>query len=336
MKKLYGGQQPFLTTVASFAGIICCAFTAGAAQEPYDIDLKDLSRPPLQSPKGQQPSHNTKLPVPTTTGAAQESYDIDLKELSRPPLDRSKRQQSLPKAKKPVSITASANGEFSGYTVQSGDHLFLILMRHFGLSNEAAERLIPEIVRLNGMPRAESLSVGQRLLIPLPAATGTAPKTGRLKSSPPTSPEPETAQPVFTETENLVELTLPPSQPCLLARSVAEQLGVLVPAFSELLNESSVSVSHGPLKLAVVCTIKPAEAYTLGRLLALQGVKLLALNSDETPRRVIEGLAGGLGIPLRLANEETTTDELPLTYLFPAAIAGKDLVLTISPETDTN
>jgi hypothetical protein len=106
---------------------------------------------------------------------------------------------------------------------------------------------------------------------------------------------------------------------------------VFVSPLSPLIDEESVSVSHDALKMVVVCGLAPAEAYTLERLLAMHSLKLLVFKADEGPRKVIEGLADRLGISFRLSNPDTAT-ELPLTYFFPTAIAGKGLMLTIRPD----
>lgn len=304
MKRVSDMRQQIRTLFISLAGIVWCAF-AGAAQEPYDLDLKELRRPPARRAKEQRPPQEPK---------------------------------------KPVSAAPDAKGDNSSYTVRPGDHLFLILMHRYGLSNDAAEQLIPEVMRLNGIRKPKSLSVGQRLIIPLPPPTNTPSQHSRRKSR--RSPQPETAavqpqhaadtetaavQPHAADTTYARELVAPPSQPCLLAGEVAEQLGVRVPPLSPLLDAESISVSYDVLKMAVVCGRAPAETYTLGRLLAQHGVKLLAFKVDEAPRTVIEGLAGRLGISFRLSNDDTAA-ELPLTYTFPAAIAGKDLKLTILPD----
>jgi hypothetical protein len=92
------------------------------------------------------------------------------------------------------------------------------------------------------------------------------------------------------------------------------------------------SMAHNTSKVAVAWFLAPAEAYTLERLLAPQGIKLLLFKGDEAPRSVIEGIAKSLKIPFSLSDTATTA-ELPLTYLFPVAVTGKDLELTIRQDT---
>lgn len=292
MKTLYNRRQQILTLLISLAGVLLCAFAVNAAEELYDIDLKELRRPPLRRAKEQQTPHK---PV------------------------------------EPLSTTQDKKRGSSSYTVRPGDHLFIILMQRYGLSNEAAERLIPEIMRLNGIKKAERLSVGQQLTIPLPAVTDKPTQSNSQSSNAPSHPEPETVSPDANGTPHVRVLAAIPARPCLLAREVAEQLGVHVTPFSTFMDAEGLSMSYYAIKIAVVFGLAPAEAYTLERLLALQGVKLLLFKSDEAPRSVIEGVAGALGIPFRLSNADAAA-ELPLTYLFPAAISGKDLRLTIRPD----
>ena len=294
-------QIPILFII--FAFIALCSSVACAAQEPYDIDLKDLRRP--------------------------HQYELDLNELKRPPLYHTKEPIPQHKTKHSTPVTTESEKETSNYTVKPGDHLFLILMQHYGLSNEDAERLIPEIVRLNGIQKAERLSVGQRITIPLHHKTGAASQKRIQEPPKPPPSEINSEEPRLKDTPEVREIVAKPAQPCLLTREVAEQLGVSISALSTFLGAESISLYHENIKVAVVCGLAPAEAYTVGRMLALQGVKLLAFKTDEEPRNVVEALAAGLGIPFSLSTSESSS-ELPLTYLFPGASAGKDLILTIS------
>lgn len=282
------------TLSISLAGIMWCVCTAGASQEPYDLDLKELRRPPVRRAKDQGATHKPKVSVPASP---------------------------------------AAGGENSSYTVRQGDHLFLILMQRYGLSNKAAEEIIPEIMRLNGIRRPESLAVGQRLIIPLPPITDAAAKTTSLsgqKQLPSPPPESAAEPPQPTDTNHVREIAVNPSRPCLLARDVAEQLEVRISALPPFIDAEGINMSYNVRKIAVVCGVEAAEAYTLERLLAGVGVKLLLFKEDETPRAVIEGVAGGLGIAFSVTAADTAA-VLPLTYLFPAAIAGKDLRLTLRP-----
>ena len=82
-----------------------------------------------------------------------------------------------PKAKAPGGIhkqsarsTAGKNSHITGkgttYTVKAGDHLFKILMRDYGLSNNEAESFIEEIRRENNIYDIKRLRIGQKIIIP--------------------------------------------------------------------------------------------------------------------------------------------------------------------------
>lgn len=142
-------------------GMVCTALCANAGQESYDINLKELK---------------------------QQSYDINLRELRRTPARRARtrRHARSPKRALPAASapTATADGN-SSYTVRSGDHIFLILSRHYGLSNTATERMIPRVMQLNNIRTPYRLTVGQQLLIPLPPPGATTAQGGEQKPSPP-------------------------------------------------------------------------------------------------------------------------------------------------------
>lgn len=279
-------RQQIWTLVILLAGIALCTFEAGAVQEPYDIDLKELRRAPVR---------------------------------------RSMDQRSRNESTESVTAALRSQGEQSRYTVLPGDNLFLILMHRYGLSNKAAEQLIPEIMRLNNIRKPESLSVGQRLIIPLPPATDKATKTDR-------SPLPESvaAPTQTTDIKQVREVAVEPGHPCLLAREIAELLGVRVSALSPFIEVESINLSYKALEVVTFCGLGTAEAYTLERLLANHKIKLLYFKADENPRNVIEGIAKTLEISFDVLNADTDV-ELPLIYLFHSVIDGKDLNLKIVP-----
>lgn len=128
------------------------------------------------------------------TLAAPHSFELDLKDLEttksspksrRQPL-RAPRPESLRDAKpQPAPPAAESNGEYTRYTVRPGDFLFRILIRDFGLSNAQAEALIPEIQRLNKLPSATRLDVGQTILIPRQRRTSPAVPAAQAAPAPP-------------------------------------------------------------------------------------------------------------------------------------------------------
>lgn len=139
------------------------------------------------------------LLLPARVHAVPQQFEIDLKELDRqkpaaaPPRKQAgeaagkqapvrkepaaKKKEPAAKAQHPAKkAQPEARGEHVRYTVQPGDHIFKILVGRFGLSNEAAERLIPQIIELNDIKNIKALEVGRTLLIPAGALREHAPK----------------------------------------------------------------------------------------------------------------------------------------------------------------
>ncbi|WP_026842432.1 LysM peptidoglycan-binding domain-containing protein [Citrifermentans bremense] len=154
------------------------------------------------------------LSLPCQLHAAPPQYEIDLKELDRqkpapapkPAKKEAPAQKHTPVKKEAPGETprpakgaapSSASGEYVRYTVKPGDHIFKILMVNFGMSNEAAERLTPEIVRINNISNIKALTVGRTLLIPAQgkqATSGHHPRKEKHKEKPRTAaPEAKTS-----------------------------------------------------------------------------------------------------------------------------------------------
>jgi hypothetical protein len=55
----------------------------------------------------------------------------------------------------------------SEYTIKPRDHIYLILVKEYGLTSAEAEALIPEVRRMNGVTNIRRLQIGQVLKIPL-------------------------------------------------------------------------------------------------------------------------------------------------------------------------
>ncbi|MBJ6798967.1 LysM peptidoglycan-binding domain-containing protein [Geomonas propionica] len=135
------------------------------------------------------------LLIPARLLAAPPEFQIDIKELDRqkPAAPKSvqkpapKQHKQAPKKKEPEAKApqetkkehAAPAGEHVRYTIKPGDHIFKILVGHFGMSNEAAERLVPQIIELNGIKNIKSLEVGRTLLIPAAALHGGEAKTAK-------------------------------------------------------------------------------------------------------------------------------------------------------------
>ncbi len=194
-------QVPRLILLA-LAGLTCSAHYLHAAEKSYDIDLKEIRK-------------------------AAPSYDINLKELRKSPQRRAKTHRKH--TRKAVQVTTSAPDtapqNSNIYTVQQGDFPLLILTRHYGLSQAAAEQLIPEMMRLNNLRNPRDLTVGQRLIIPLPVVPPTqAPSKDAAAATPPVAPAskpsvqpaialPAVAPPVVQSPVVLAPAAAPPVMP---------------------------------------------------------------------------------------------------------------------------
>lgn len=82
-------------------------------------------------------------------------------------LDKTAESPAGEKQGRRVHKMRSQTAGMSDYTVRSGDHIFKILMKEYGLSNAEAEAIVPEVKRLNGISDIRKLQVGRSLRIPL-------------------------------------------------------------------------------------------------------------------------------------------------------------------------
>lgn len=221
---------------------ICCAASlvtipcAGAAQTPFEIDLKEL-----------EPTAPTAKP-------------------SRKPASRPTRKPSGDDRKIEPSAEKDGDGDVVRYTIKPGDFLFKILIRDFGLSNTEAEARIPHILKLNNISNIRKLDVGQTILIPTGKhAKITQPTTSRAAAAtrqavPAAKPVPATAAPTAktpSQTASVQEVppaekitastmqvkTTPPPQPATLQTpptpttapsADALSVGALVQAWEQL------------------------------------------------------------------------------------------------------
>lgn len=123
----------FLILTLMSAGLV---FAAGS---PFEIEIGDLDR-------GEAASKEVKKQ------RVQPSAKI-----------RGTRAHSVPN----VTANDRQEGDYVKYTIRSGDNIYTILTTRFGLSSKKAERLIPEIKRINGIVDTSGLQIGQTLLLPL-------------------------------------------------------------------------------------------------------------------------------------------------------------------------
>ncbi len=62
--------------------------------------------------------------------------------------------------------SSASSAKVNVYTIKAGDHLFKILMRDYGLSNNEAESFVEEIKRENNIYDIKRLKIGQKITIP--------------------------------------------------------------------------------------------------------------------------------------------------------------------------
>ncbi|BDV41340.1 peptidoglycan-binding protein LysM [Geotalea uraniireducens] len=104
----------------------------------------------------------------TNSFCASSQFELDLQELQNaPPTARhQKRSATRPASHVKKELPPADEEGYSRYTIKPGDFLFKVLIRDFGLSNNAAEALLPEIQRINHLADIKRLEVGQTILIP--------------------------------------------------------------------------------------------------------------------------------------------------------------------------
>lgn len=148
--------------------------------------------------------------------AAESRFEIDLKELPKAAAPPARSVQAPRAAAPPASSPAriKATDGLHHYTVKPGDHIFKILMRDFGLSNQQAEQLMPDIARLNGISDIRRLRVGQKLQIPLTPSSRSGrksdPKAAARKEP---SPQPPPSEPLAVEEQPAAVAVAPPTPP---------------------------------------------------------------------------------------------------------------------------
>lgn len=333
---------------------------AHAAQNDYEIDLRELG------PAKAKAKLQKQQPSPTATD------EIDLKELRRiappQPVKPEQHKHRSHVAAKPEVTKTTESGHESIYVVQPGEYLFQILMKQYGLSDPAAERLIPEVMKLNGISSPKGLKVGQRLRIPLPAKEGrrsasqTAPTTEPRRTTPAdakVASQTQTPIPTPTQTPTQSQTPMPvpapvqvadqtpatnpvvlptvvdvisivSTSPCKLARDLVEKMGLLSTSPTGIQGAETVGAVHSGRIITVACGLSEAEQYTYERLLARSGKLLLVFDGDESAECVVEEMANSLGLEFHKRGADDT--EQPLTYVFaPFGVRTQELQLTILP-----
>lgn len=304
--------------------------SAIAAQNEYEIELKDLSTSKIKI----KHQHKPQIAPPV-------SVEIDLKDLRNiaPPKSAKPPQQKRQNRTTTAKITKGIESEVESiYVVRPGEHLFKILMKRYGESNESAERMIPYLMRINGITSPTGLKVGQRLRIPLPYR-GIKPYFPPPESDMPshlitpaadqtaaTSVQKKSAEsPVLMKNINFI--TAPP---CSLAHDILEGMGLLAASQIEIRGLETVSAVYAGLTVVIACGLSSAEEYTLQRLLSHSGNQLLFFGADASEARVIEKMSNYLGLAFH--KDDLGSENLPLSYIFePFGTWSAGLQLNILP-----
>nr|WP_246559382.1 LysM domain-containing protein [Geoanaerobacter pelophilus] len=256
-------------------------------------------------------------------------FEIDLKELDKfkgtPKQTPAKHRKESPR--KPAGKSGENSHQASSaatYTVKSGDNLFKILMRDFGLSNREAELRIPELVRINNLSSSTNLTVGSKLVIPAErqAREHHHRHHSEKKQAPQQAPPATEAAPA--ETVQPLIVPAPPGpvvapQPLLSVKSIAEAspyqaldqlltaLGVqwakdrVIDGSISPQNPESFSIKvdyylelAGKRYVLVACRKDPYE-YTMLRLLEMAGYSVVRLDDQSGLPALANQLLSQLG-----------------------------------------
>ena len=295
-----------------FLIIIFCAFSRiYAAQAQFDINLKELRK-------------------------SRAPYDINLGELRRNSQKRTEskqKQRSYAFSNQETSAAPDSTDETSAYAIQQGDTISLILTRYYGLSQTAAEHLIPRVIRINNLRNVRRLTIGQTLLFPLPSPENMQRKqtveqkkitdVDATKAAPISSPQ---------DTDSWQEIQIREASPCALARELSEKLK-WHSASLDIFTRENISIHLNERKLIVICGAKPSEADSIERLLAHGNMQLLFFEENESPLRVTKTIFEKAGVSVKKSNGETEKNSLTFFYLAPDANnPGYTVRLTVLPE----
>jgi len=274
------------------------------------------------------------IAIPGVAVAARDDFDIDLKELRNIAHQGVAKKQQIDKPQPAPEPVAAVSGDESVYVVQPGDHLFKILIRQYGLSDPAAERLIPEVMSLNGVASPKSLKVGQRLRIPLAARNGNLNKTvhaaTRKTNQEPT--ETQTPRELPAPSAGINSISILAAPPCELAQTLTKKLGLQ--AASRLKGKDIFRAVNGDRNITVACNLSRAEQYSYDRIVTFGHGKLLTFDGNESTERVVEQLTDSLNLAVQKHDPES--NRLPLTYTFaPFGSWSREVLLTILPALST-
>lgn len=327
----------------------------------------------IRSGKGEAVLLLALLSLPCQMHAAPPAqFEIDLKELDRQkaPAAPKPEKKAVKKAKPPAASPADKKvepGTKSGYiryTVQPGDHIFKILVGELGMSNEAAERLIPEIVRINDIDNIKALKVGKTLLIPTQAkpqrpskvAKQAKPREKKVATPAETPPPSEAkaapaAPPAAPAAEPKAEAPLPPAVPetvtwiCSVGKAdtaavVDSLLNALSATWSRNKTIQSGAGAATPFSVRVdrhfefkggryIVTLGDFDpySYTMSRVLETAGYKVLRLNGKEEFRGVAEKLLAMVGVEAKFGGHPLQGGKQGTGFLIRQEDAGGRRVL---------
>lgn len=338
-----------IIAMGAFLATVVMPHFAHSAQNDYEINLKDLG-PAKAGVKPQQQLQ----PQPSQSATG----EIDLKELRKiAPPQTAKPVHRSQTATDPEPAKTTGSDQESIYVVQQGENLFQILMRRYGLSNSAAERLIPEVMSLNGISSPKGLKVSQRLRIPLPLpaksdrrsasrATPTttpvnqpsegykiaapAQATSQTKTPLPAPVISLTPKPVASPTTDN-NISIASASPCKFARNMVEKMGLLEKRPTRIRRIETVGAVHDGRIVVVACKLSRAQQDTLERLLAKSGKQLMVFDEEDSAEIVVEEIANSL--ELEFQKRVTNAGEQRSTYVFaPFGVRTQELLLTILPQ----
>ncbi len=274
--------------------------------------------------------------------AADPSFEIDIREL-----DRTKTVPATPK-KKPAKTSRPApakahsrkkggpvpagNAGYARYTVRSGDHIFKILMKDFGMSNSAAEALVPEIIRLNRISDIRKLTIGQTILIPTDARhrRAAAPEKGSPESPAPgkqtvaETPQPAQATHPSAEVPTVAAVavrSIKTSEPAEIVDSLMNILAlkwgknqiVETPPGKGGVGRFSVKVDryfeHNGKRFILSLSDNDPYTYTLFRLLEVEGYNVVRLGPADDFVKIVSTLLTRLDIPYRYAEQSLVLND---------------------------
>ncbi|ACM19668.1 murein/chitin-binding LysM domain protein [Geotalea daltonii FRC-32] len=317
-----------LGLIATAIFVVLSARAGVAGDSPFEIDIRELDR------------NTTPAPSKKRVSAAKPPHPAAAKAVDQRKGDRRER--------KPLS----RSGHMS-YTVKNGDHIFKILMKHFGMTNAAAEKLIPEVVTLNKIADIRKLNIGQTILIP----TGLSHTAVAHKKKRETEAASSAAEPAIQQRFSTVQSIETPVSAAIAVRSVTSKdpsevadsiLNILAvkPGKDHFVETSAATQQALRLSAKVdrffesngkhfMVSFSAAEpfAYTVYRLLELEGIKLIRINRDADLKQVATSILSAMDISFRygehavLLNDRNRTSTSLNGFLFTRETTPPRLIL---------